>query len=111
MWTVIFCALSAGIAFASCLAAFWSAQRARADVGLPAAKLHSVESRLALIERSHNDVAEVVTELANRVKMMKVRNSLRHQDAKNEEPDPFKDPDGWRTMMNRKIAAAKVNGG
>jgi hypothetical protein len=111
MWTVIFCALSAAIAAASCLGAFLSARRAAHDVELPLVKLRSIESRTVLTERSLNDVSEVLTELSNRVKMMKVRGSLRHQDASPTEPDPYKDPDGWRNMMNRKLAAAKLNGG
>lgn len=111
MWNAIFCALSAVIAFGSTCAAVFVARRAARDAGLPAAKLHYCESQLALMQRSQNDLAEVVTELSNRIKMMKVRNTLRHGSKSDDEPDPYKDPDGWRSMMNRKIAAAKLNGG
>ena len=110
MWLVFSCVLSAVAALFCLIATFFVAQRARADAGLPQAKLHFIESQLQLLQRSQNDQAEVLTELSNRVKMMKVRNSLRHGDKDSAEPDPYKDPDGWRNMMNRKLAAAKFNG-
>ena len=110
MWIVIFSALSAVIACLACLGAGFAAQRARRDVGLPRAKLLSAESRLALIERSHNGLAEVVTELANRVKMMKVRSAVRHGSSSTELPDPHTDPNGWRKAMNLRIAERKLSG-
>lgn len=110
MWPAIFCVLSAAVSILSALAAFSHAQRAARASALPLEKALSVESRLLLVERSLNDASEVLTELANRVKMMKVRGSLRHIEDKPSEPDPYKDPDGWRKMMNRRLAMNKLQG-
>ena len=110
MWIVIFSALSAVIACLACLGAGFAALRARRYVAWQQVELHFVESRLALIERSHNDLAEVVTELANRVKMMKVRSAVRHGSSSTELPDPHTDPNGWRKAMNLRIAERKLSG-
>jgi hypothetical protein len=66
---------------------------------------------LQLLERNLNDQQETMTELANRVKMMKVRSAVRHGSTDPDAmPDPYRDPDGWRNAMNRRIAAKRLNG-
>lgn len=52
-----------------------------------------------------SEAEETLAMLANRVKMMRVRNAVTHTDKPNGEiPDPFRDPNGWRAAMNRKLA-------
>lgn len=70
---------------------------------LPLSQLQSVQSLLD----SHTDA---LTDLANRLKMMKVRRASEHTDRSNGLPDPYKEPDAWRTAMNAKLARAKVPG-
>ena len=56
-----------------------------------------------------NELEETVSLLANRVKMMRVRNAVTHTDKSNgAAPDPYKDPNGWRAEMNRKLAFGKL---
>lgn len=108
MWTVFFCALSAAIAFLSALAALHHARSAARALALPLEKAVSCESRVLLIERSVNDQGEVLTELANRVKMMKVRSAVRHGTMTDDRPDPYKDPDAWRKAMNLELAKGRI---
>lgn len=56
-----------------------------------------------------NELEETVSLLANRVKMMRVRNAATHTDKSNgAEPDPYRDPNGWRAEMNRRLARGKL---
>jgi hypothetical protein len=111
MWIAISCVASALVALGCLIATYFVAQSAKADAGLPQAKLHFIESQLQLLQRSQNDQAEVLTELSNRVKMMKVRNSLRHGENSTGLPDPYRDPDGWRKAMDKRIASTRFTGG
>jgi hypothetical protein len=108
MWTAIFCVLSAAVSIFSALAALSHAQRAARASALPLEKALSCESQLLLLQRSLNDQSEVLTELANRVKMMKVRSAVRHGSNGDETPDPYKDPDGWRKHMNLELAKGRI---
>jgi len=55
---------------------------------------------------------QALTDLANRLKMIKVRKASAHGSRVDDEmPDPYTDPDRWRTAMTRKIALNKLNGG
>jgi hypothetical protein len=63
------------------------------------------------LEDSRIETLQTLTDLANRIKMQKVRAATRHADASRDDPDPFKNPDEWRSMMNKRLAAAKFNGG
>lgn len=90
-------------------AALFSAVRTAIAVQELRAQLASSPlSRIASLETSHELMLETVTDLANRVKMMKVRNVLAHTDnAKAKMPDAYRDPDGWRKAMNASILASK----
>jgi hypothetical protein len=71
---------------------------------LPLSRLQSLETSLA-------DTQDALSEVANRVKMMRVRSSANHvREAKepNALPDPYKDPDGWRNAMNSRLSRVKV---
>lgn len=108
MWTVFFCVLSAAVSILSAIAGLSFARRAARASALPLEKALSCESRLLLAERSLNDQSEVLTELANRVKMMKVRSAVRHGSNGDERPDPYRDPDGWRKAMNLELAKGRM---
>jgi hypothetical protein len=111
MWLAIFSALSAVVAVAAAIWGQLAVRNAVRAAESPLAKAHSNESRLLLLERSLNDQGEVLTELANRVKMMKVRSAVRHGSSDPDAlPDPYRDPDGWRNAMNRRIASKRLNG-
>jgi len=102
-FTVIGLILSA----AACLFAARAAARAqelqdRLTV-LPWSQLQSLASSLT-------DTQETLTELANRVKMMRVRNAVRHtDDSKNGEPDARLDPERWRIWKNAQLRAGEFN--
>jgi len=70
---------------------------------LPVSRLKSLETSLA-------DTQGALEEVANRVKMMKVRSAANHSDGKASFPDPYKDPDGWRKAMNSRLSAARLGG-
>jgi hypothetical protein len=108
MWAVIFCALSALGSIGCLLAALSLARRAKVAAELPHQKVRSVESRLLLLERSLNDQQELLTELANKVKMTKLRNVVRHGSNGAADPDPYSQPDEWRKMMGKRLAEAKL---
>lgn len=98
--TVISFALSV---LASCLLAFLVARRVirAAESGARAAR--SCTSRVESLEAWREEATTTLTDLANQLKMQRVRRAgLTHAAAKDEPPDPYKDPDGWRTWMNRR---------
>jgi hypothetical protein len=53
---------------------------------------------------------EIVANLANQVKMTKVRKALTHTDKSAQgEPDPKTDPEAWRAWMNAKLRSGQYN--
>jgi len=67
-------------------------------------------SRLLSIDNSLQEHMETLSSLANRVKMMKVRNAITHTDRdKGGEPDAKSDPEGWRAWKNAQLRATNVN--
>lgn len=109
-----FSALSVVLATASLILAFWSARSAKRAVESPPAKLRSIESRIESLEGSVSEWSQLTTDVANSVKMMKVRRMTAGPSSSaqaDDFPDPYKDPDKWRAAMNRRIAASKLNGG
>lgn len=62
--------------------------------------------RLGSVERSLAELTATMQELANRVKMQRVRAAVNHvPDRPVDEslPDPYRDPDGWRKAMNERL--------
>lgn len=107
MWLGFFSVLSASICILCAVVAFWHAQSAiRASESL-APRLRSIELQTQSLKDSQTDLATTLTDLANRVKMQRVRTVIAHGQGNAAEPDPYKDPDGWRKMMNSRIAANK----
>jgi hypothetical protein len=107
MWLGFFSALSVSICILCVAVAIYSAQRAIHASESLAPRVRSVESRLESLRGSLDDVTTTLTDLANRVKMQRVRTAVNHGNGKSEGPDPYKDPEGWRKMMNAQIAANK----
>jgi hypothetical protein len=73
--------------------------------------LRSHASRIELLEDSQQSAVTELTALANRVKMQRVRAATDHASRPAGDPDPYTNPDEWRSVMNKRLAAAKLNGG
>ena len=107
MWQGFFSVLSVSICILCAAVAIYSARRAIHASESLAPRVRFVESRLESLRASQEDAANTLVDLANRVKMQRVRTAVNHGNGKSDDPDPYKDPDGWRKMMNSRIAANK----
>lgn len=114
MWadtSSVLSALSFILSIAACLSAARAATRVRAlqDQLMPLPL-----SRLESLETSRDELIESVTDLANRYKMIRVRNATTHTDPDRPKrdaggmPDPYKNPDEWRRAMNSKLGLGKL---
>lgn len=65
-------------------------------------------SRMESTARSLQEVQLALDELATSVRMSKVRRSALPIAERDRMPDPYKDPDGWRSAMNSKLGRARV---
>jgi len=112
MWLTFFFVLTAVTACASLAISVFAARRAGLALASPPQRLRSVESRLQSCEQLVEEHTQAMTDMANRLKMIKVRSATSHA-AKDDNslPDPYRDPDGWRRAMNSRIALNKLNGG
>lgn len=111
---VFFFVLSAASATLSLAGAYFSVRYARRVAELPRAKLRSIELRIESLENSVLEWSQTVTDLANSQKMTRVRAASKHASSdqtKDGMPDPYRDPDGWRKAMNKRIAMRGLNGG
>ena len=111
MWTVYFSALGAILSLCCALAAFYVASNAARERESLARNTRLLASRVDSLASSMSEWSVELEGLANRVKMQRVRTAVTHLDPKSSPekmPDPYKDPDGWRLAMNRKLAQAKV---
>lgn len=109
--TVVFSvALAASFIF-SLILTFYVVRIASRLSALEADAQRWTESPTGSLSERLNDLAETVSLLANRVKMMKVRAATTHTDRANGHPDPYKDPAAWRAEINRKLAFGKTPGG
>lgn len=105
MWIAFSCALSATV---SVLLAYLVARRAVRDAASSARQARSLASRVESLEGSRDEQMQTLTDLANRLKMQRVRHAgLSHADRSTDRPDPYKDPDGWRKWMER----SRLSGG
>lgn len=104
MWLVISCALTAVLSVVSLAVAIFAVRSAARVVELPAAKLRLLESRTQSIADSVAECQDLVKDLANRVKMARVRRAgTEHATRDDELPDPHRDPDAWRKAMNLRL--------
>lgn len=102
-------ALSVTACFLAILACVFAARSAVQLRELQDELIRFPASRLKSLEASLTDTQDAVTEVANRVKMMKVRSAASHTDGNSGKlPDPYKDPDGWRKAMNSRLSAARL---
>jgi DNA repair ATPase RecN len=111
MWLTFFCVSTAATACASLAISVFAARRAARALASPPQRLRSVESRLQSVEQLAEEHTQAMTDLANRLKMIKVRSAASHGfKSDNELPDAYRDPEGWRRAMNSRLAQIKLNG-
>lgn len=84
-------ALLAMLCIASLAVSFFAARFAVRRTVFPQAKLASFESKLRSIEASQAEQAETLTNLANRVKMQRVRTAINHMEPQQIETGTVKD--------------------
>lgn len=114
MWTVFF-SVSSAVVCACCLIGTIYAARnaARAQASLRA-RLRSLESATESTRNSIEQWAQLTTDVANSLKMQKVRRSTRVQNSSDPAtglPDPHSEPEAWRKAMNLRIAERRIGGG
>lgn len=117
MWPSVLCiAFSAIALLVSLIACFYAVKDATALASLQERMKISPVSRLESCESSIESLAVEMGNLANRVKMIKVRRAADHvkDDDGNDrlpgEPDWRKDPEAWRNWKNQQIQAARLRG-
>lgn len=70
-------------------------------------------SRIQSLETSRDEMQQELLNLANRVKMIKVRRAADHVTGEGEAgkfPDPHTNPEAWRKAMNLDIARRRIGG-
>jgi uncharacterized protein YlxW (UPF0749 family) len=112
MWLADFSNVLSVLSFiVSLAAALFAARTATAARELRDRAMRYPTSRIESLQESLHSTQEELHNLANRVKMMKVRRAADHirDDAPvSRDPDPHKEPDRWREWMNSKLARAKI---
>ena len=112
MWINIFSALIAVCAICSLPMAWFAVRIARHVAELPHQRLRSCESKLQSVELLVSEHTTAIEDMANRIKMMKVRSATAHGSKSDTGmPDPYRDPEAWRKAMNQRIANNRLNGG
>ena len=110
MWLAIFCALSAIASGFFLLGTFAVARRAARDWESLQQRLRSCESQAQLVITSQREWQDVTADLANQIKMHKVRKALNHTKGDNRgEPDAKSDPEAWRAWKNAQLRAGVFN--
>lgn len=109
MWLGILSALSAIISVCCVLGCLSVARNAVRDSDSLRKRVSSCESTARSVISSQQEWQEVVANLANSIKMTKVRKALTHTDRQTGEPDPKVDPEAWRAWMNAKLRAGQYN--
>ena len=103
MWLDFFFALTALICLGSVAVTLYVAFAARAAwESLPRA-VRSNASAIRSIEISLQEISDTQLQVANSVKMTKVRKALTHTDRSGQAPDPKADPEAWRAWMNGQL--------
>lgn len=106
MWVAIFCALSVAISLLSLAVAFSAAKNVNHALASPHLRVDYSALQLQSLKDSLAEQAEALEQLANRVKMQRVRTATSHvRDAAGSrgEPDPHADPEGWRAWKNAQL--------
>lgn len=108
MWSGIFfvsCVILCGLC---ALAAYSSARSAYHESDSLRRRLRSVELQSESNADSLKETQAALEVVTNRVKMQRVRTAAEHVKGSSDEPDPWKDPDAWRKMMNSRIQRQKM---
>lgn len=111
IWAILagfFAALSAAASVACLTRCISAARDAKAATGLPARALNSLTSRIESLEGSRDEQVTAMTDLANRLKMIRVRSAANHASKPDGDPDPYKEPERWRTVMNERLTRSKI---
>lgn len=111
MWSGIFFALSVTVCIVCSLVSLSAVKVAARASESARRRLSSCESRIESLESSHKDALTLMGDLANRLKMTRVRAAASHLDrdqGKSTEPDPYTQPDEWRKSMNKRLAEART---
>lgn len=87
-----------------------SARTAEATTALQARLKSSGLSRIESCELRIDELAQAIGDVANRVKMQRVRNAANHvDDNPSSKLDKLKEnPEAWRAEMNRRIAGKQL---
>lgn len=91
MWTTIFFALLAILCCVSVILSLYAARNAAQAMASRPADIASFASKLRSIENSQADTADALMNLANRVKMQRVRTAANHIPDRDDEPANLKD--------------------
>jgi len=111
LWTGTFFVLSVMACIACSAVSLYAVRLATRASESVRRRLSSCESRVELLEDSHREGLTLMADLANRLKMTRVRNANAHSAQSPDvstDPDPYKDPEAWRKMMGRRMAEAKM---
>lgn len=108
MWLAISNALSASICILCLVLSVWNVRIAIRERESLVRRTRSLESSMDSVRLTIDEHSNALSEVANRVKMMKVRNAANHTQGSSGEPDPYRDPDLWRKTMNARIQKARV---
>lgn len=115
MWTAIFCASSAVLCAVCLIGCTRVARTVQENSVSLEAEVRLNASRIRSLTESHTLTVEELENLANRVKMQRVRNATDHATKKSaragDMPDPYTSPDEWRAAMTKRLAEAKIAGG
>lgn len=108
MWLDIFSVLSALTCALCLILAIWNVRIAVRERESLVRRVRSLESSMDSVKITIDEHSGALSEVANRVKMMKVRAAANHTASSTGEPDPYRDPDNWRKSMNSKIQKARL---
>jgi len=112
MWLATFSALTAITSLCCFLGCLFVARNAAARSASLRKRIDSCESTVQSVTSSLREWQEVVADLANQIKMTKVRKALNHSGNGTRpggEPDPKVDPEAWRTWKNAQLRAGVFN--
>lgn len=106
-FSIVLIATSLALSLGACLFAARIAVRVQ---GLADQLQRLPVSQLLSLAKSVTETQDVLSELAQRVKMMKVRNAVNHvKRGDTDEPDARLDPEGWRRWKNAQLRAGEFN--
>jgi hypothetical protein len=103
MWSVILCALSVALSLFALVISLYAARTANRLSAWRRANKESRASELQSLRDLIDEQGRALLEVANRVKMQRVRNAANHVRGSQGEPDARTDPDAWRNWKNAQL--------